>query len=406
VPDQYDWDVWSADEDDTLPHSYVYHRDVSLQAGRTYHFLTRNLQPVTPAHADPVMYLVRGNDIVAFNDDYVGYASEIIYTPPAADITRLAPDDDYTGRASDTGLGSDVIYREPVADTYRLVIRAFTTATPGFCDVYQGVDGAPPALLDSNVMFGGTYVWVRWKLGEWFETGSVRDVVIDLDGDPFTGTISGGGSSGSGSSGGGSSGDGSDPYLFLIYPESAVGSKMYWDDDGAGFPNSAIVPEFGGTGTVILGSYSRYTSGRCRLALVGQSYKAPWMSPAPWSFGGESVAGTPTVTKYLEELERQKPALNELNPNERDQRVLELQRTMLSEEEIRRQAAPMPAVSTELVRRQQILLDRHGEMERDLAQMSYDERAARLAHVKRETMGTEYSEPVGPSPSQTEEKSR
>jgi hypothetical protein len=32
-------------------------------------------------------------------------------------------------------------------------------------------------------------------------------------------------------------------------------------------------------------------------------------------------------------------------------------------------------------------------MEEDLVQMSYDERAAKLAHVKRETMGREYSEP-------------
>ena len=30
------------------------------------------------------MYLVLGNDIVAYNDDYTGLASEIIYTPSAA----------------------------------------------------------------------------------------------------------------------------------------------------------------------------------------------------------------------------------------------------------------------------------------------------------------------------------
>jgi hypothetical protein len=377
VPDQYDWGLSLGNWGSLLPHSYVYHRDVSLQAGRTYHFLTRNLQPKTSANPDPVMYLVRGNDIVAFNDDYIGLASEIIYnTPPAADISRLAPDDDYTGRASDADLGSDVIYREPVADTYRLVIRAYSTATPGFCDVYQGVDGAPPALLDSNVMFGGTYVRVRWKLGEWFETG--LDTL-------YFGTVSDGIGGGGGPAG--------DPFLFLIYPEHAVGSKMYWDDDGAGFPDAAIVPESGGTGTVILGSYSRYTSGECHLALVGESFKAPWMSPAPWAFAAEQVPRTRSVTKYLEESKRQKPALNKLSPGERDQRVLELQRSMLSEEEIRRQLAPMPTVSTELVRRQEIFLERHGQMERDLMQMSYDERAAKLAELKRETMGREYSEP-------------
>jgi hypothetical protein len=359
VPDQYDWGLLFGDEDYQLPHSYVYRRDESLQAGTTYHFQTRNLQPLTSANPDPVMYLVRGNDIVAFNDDYTGLASEIIYTPT-------------------------------VADTYRLVIRAFTTATRGLCDLYRGVGGAAPSLLESNVIFGGTYVSVRWKLGEWFETG--RPVVV--------------GQGGGGVNVGTVSGDAPDPYLFLIYPDSAVGSKMYWNDDGAGFPDSKIVPPSGGTGTVILGSYSRYTGGECRLALVGQSYKAPWMSPAPWASVTEQVPRTPTVTKYLEQLKRQKPALKKLSPDKRDKRVLELQRRMLSEEEVRRQVAPMPAVSPELVRRQELFLERHTQMEKDLVQMSYDERAAKLAQVKRESMGRDYSEPEEPLPPEGEAKSR
>ena len=351
MPDQYDWGLWPGSGRWQLPHSYVYRRDVSLQAGTTYHFLTRNLGSGWFGHPDPVMYLVRGNDIVAFNDDYVGYASEIIYTPT-------------------------------VADTYRLVIRAFTTATPGFCDVYQGVGGAAPSLLDSNVMFGGTYVWVRWKLGEWFETG--------LDTLYFTTN--------------GSGGPAGDPYLFLIYPDSAVGSKMYWNDDGAGFPDSKIVPPSEGTGAVILGSYSRYTPGECALALVGQSYKAPWMSPAPWASVAEQLPRTPSVTKYMEELQRHKPALDKLSPDERDQEVLELQRRMLPEEEIRRQRPRLSAVSTELVRRQEIFEERYRQLEKDLVQMSYDERAAKLAHVKRETMGREYSEPEGPPLPEDEER--
>jgi hypothetical protein len=234
-------------------------------------------------------------------------------------------------------------------------------------------------LLESNVPFAGTYVWVRWKLGEWFETGAGRDVVVDVGGDPFTGTITGGGSS--------------DPYLFLISPESAVGSKMYWDDDSAGSRQSKIVPQSGGTGTVILGAWSRYTGGQCRLALVGQSYKAPWMSPAPWAYVDEEVPRPASVTRYLEELEMQKPALNELSPDERDRQVLELQRRLLSEEEIRRQVAPVRAVSTELVRRQELFSERYSELEQDLVQMSYEDRAAILAQVKRESMGREYSEP-------------
>jgi hypothetical protein len=354
VPDQYDWGLWSGGRQ-RLPHSHVYRRDVSLQAGTTYHFQTRNLQPLTSANPDPVMYLVRGNDIVAFNDDYTGLASEIIYAPTAA-------------------------------DTYRLVIRAYATATPGFCDVYRGVGGAAPSLLDSNVMFGGTYVSVRWKPGEWFETGLAT---LSFSADGF-----------------GGGGPAADPYLFLIYPDSAVGSKLYWNDDGAGFPHSKIVPPSGGTGTVILGSYSRYTGGESRLALVGQSYKAPWMSPAPWASVAEQVPPTPTVTKYLEELERQKPALEKLSPDKRDERVLELQRRMLPEEEIRQQRPQMFSMSTELVRRQETFVERCTQMERDLEQMSYDERAAKLVQVKRETMGREYSEPEEPLPSEGEEKGR
>ena len=48
MPDQYDWGLWFGDENYQLPHSYVYRRDVSLQAGTTYHFQTRNLRPLRP----------------------------------------------------------------------------------------------------------------------------------------------------------------------------------------------------------------------------------------------------------------------------------------------------------------------------------------------------------------------
>jgi hypothetical protein len=120
------------------------------------------------------------------------------------------------------------------------------------------------------------------------------------------------------------------------------------------------------------------------------------MSPAPWAYVDEEVSLPASVTRYMAELERQKPALNALSPDERDQRVLELQRRMLSEEEIRRQVAPMPAVSAELVRRQELFSERYSKLEEDLARMSYDERAAQLAQVKRESMGREYSEPEAP----------
>jgi hypothetical protein len=53
----------------------------------------------------------------------------------------------------------------------------------------------------------------------------------------------------------------------------------------------------------------------------------------------------------------------------------------------------MRAVSTELVRRQKLFSERYSQMEQDLVQMSYEDRAAKLAQVKRESMGREYSEP-------------
>lgn len=339
MPDQYDWGLWPSRV--VLPHSHVYRRVRTLQGGTTYHFQTRNLQRLTSANPDPVMYLVRGNDIVAFNDDYTGLASEIIYTP------------------TDT-------------DSYRLIIRAYSTATPGVCDVYEGAGGAQPTQLDSNVYFGGTYVSVRWKQGEWFETG--------------VGTLYF-------SAGIGSSGSASDPYLFLIYPDRTVGGKMYWDDDGAGSLQSKIVPPDGGTGVVILGSYARYTDGDCRLALVGQSYKAPWMSPAPWASVPEPAAPTPSAAKYTKELQRQKRSLSKLSQDERDQRVLALQRELLPEEEVRRQLPHRRAVDPELVRRQKIFLEGWSEMEKDLDEVAYDERGAKLAHLKREALGMEYSEP-------------
>jgi len=355
MPEQYEWGLWRGNESYSLPHSYVYRKDVGLLAGTTYHFQTRNVRSGWFGRPDPVMYLVRGNDIVGFNDDYTGLASEIIFTPT-------------------------------VADTYRLVIRAFTTATPGYCDLYQGVGGAAPSLLESDVMFGGTYIWVRWKLGEWFETG--RSVIVFLSEWDARGSVP------------------ADPYLFLIYPDSAVGSQMYWDDDSAGSLNSKIVPPSGGTGTIILGSYSRYSGGECALGLVGQSYKAPWMSPAPWASVAEPVVLTPTVTKYIKELERRKPTLEKLSPDERDEQVLDLQRTLLSEEEIRQQRSPVPAVSTELVHRQDDFLEHYSQMERDLVEMSYHERAATLAQMKRETLGREYSEPEKPPLREGEEENR
>ena len=130
------------------------------------------------------MYLVRGNEIVADNDDYTGLASEIIYTPTAT-------------------------------DTYRLVIRAYTTSTPGVCDLFQGVDGAPPTQLEGNITFAGDLRPSALETGRMVRNRpacgrQLRRVQCQHGGPSEASVVTG-------------------PIhnLFLIYPNSAVGSKMY-----------------------------------------------------------------------------------------------------------------------------------------------------------------------------------
>ena len=108
----------------------------------------------------------------------------------------------------------------------------------------------------------------------------------------------------------------------------------------------------------------------------------------------------------MKELQRQKASLRKLSQHERDQRVLALQRELLPEEEIRRQLSLRGAVSPELVRRQKVFLERFSEIEKDLEEISYDQRGAKLAHLKQESMGREYSEPKAPLPPEGEEGGR
>jgi hypothetical protein len=284
------------------------------------------------------MYVVHGNAIVAYNDDYTGLASAIIYTPT-------------------------------ISGSYRLIIRAYTTSTAGYCDLYQGVNGAPPSLLEKEVFFGGTYVHTRWKADEWFQTKN-RLNFVTTDGFNDGGWHA------------------EDPYLYLIYD-----GMMFWDDDGAGHLDSKIVPPSSGTGTVIVSSYSHYTEGECALALVNTSFLAPWLSPAPWSRKLAPVHMTDRANKYIAELQRLKPALERLSPNERDQKVLELQRGTLSEEEIRVQTAPRVPATLDFIRRQEQFLGQYKQLEPSLQKMADADRVERLVRLKRDTMGEEYSEP-------------
>jgi len=202
-------------------HSYVYRRWENLDAGRLYHFETRNLRKIYSlfqANPDPVMYLVRGNEIVARNDDYSGLASSIIYSPT-------------------------------ISGSYLLMIRAYRTMTMGKCDLYRGVDGAAPTRIHQDLTFGGHRVKARWKSGESFETR--------LDG-------------GSG-----------DTYLYVIDGDY-VGGHLYRDDDSGSGLCSKITPGDSGEGNVIVGSYSSSSQGYCRLYLFYKSYILPYDDQWPW----------------------------------------------------------------------------------------------------------------------------
>lgn len=324
-----------------IPCTVVYRRFFTLNAGSVYHFQTRNLRPLFGGpEPDSFMYLLQGNTIVAYNDDYTGLASEIIHTAAT------------TGR-------------------YQVVIRAYTTSTPGLCDLYQGVDGAAPTLIERDIKFAGTYVRVRWHAGEWFET--TTPLVFGT----------------SGTATGGTAPIPVDTYLYLLIG----GGQMLWDDDSGEGLDSKLVPASGGSGTLIVGSYSRYTEGTCDLALVNSDFVSPWLSPAPWSRTPVPIALTPSMKKYAKELQSAKKALDGLNPGERDEKVLALQRRLLSEDEIRLQAAPPPHFTVDLVDRQKRFLASCAKVQKSLERMPYAERSAKLMTMKRDAMGAEYSEP-------------
>lgn len=118
-----------------ISHTYVYRRRFSLNAGVQYIWETRDLRAPIFHSCDTYMYLVRGNTIVAKNDDYNGLASLIAYVPT-------------------------------VSGTYYLIIRAYSKYTSGTCDVYKSVGGGSPSRIDNDVKFGGYPVSAHWKADE------------------------------------------------------------------------------------------------------------------------------------------------------------------------------------------------------------------------------------------------
>lgn len=238
-------------------HRYVYRRFEQLNAGTAYHFQTRNLRNVfwlQGSPADPFMYIVNMNDdIVAYNDDYTGLASEIFFTPS-------------------------------VTGTYRLIIRSYNTDRPGICDLYRGTNGTPPLLVESDIYFWGVSSYRQWNQGDVFET-----------------TNSGG-----------------DPYLYIF-----SGNKLYRDDDSGAGLNPRWVAPSAGSGIVTLGSYSRWTEGSCDLCI-----DPPGLRPQT----AEATGTTPGEEEFTSQLLESKEDLEPLEPCDRDDRVAELQKKLLSDE--------------------------------------------------------------------------
>ena len=316
-------------------HRYVYRRSIDLARGVSYNFQTRNLRDVfwfQSAPADPVMYLVKpnSNEIVARNDDYNGLASEIFYT---ADSSQ----------------------------TYTLVIRARTTATPGYCDIFGRVAGGSFLRVDRDALFFGVRHPAQWNAeGQVFETTN-------------------------------STGD---PYLIFIIGDFA-GGDMYFgpgvDDAGTGLNSKFVTPAPSGPGTasglIILGSYSRWTEGNCDLCTPDLDGAASHGPSRPGRSEREHDAESLPMRRFTAAMKEQKEDLESLEPGERDKRVAELRQSTLSEEERRLQTVPVPQATPDLPRGYADYLRRYKDLAPELKDLSYIERSQKLAALKERTVG-------------------
>jgi hypothetical protein len=308
-------------------HRVVFRRTENLVAGRIHHYRITNLRDLfifQSAAADPVMHIIdANNDIVRENDDFSGLASEIIFTPT-------------------------------VSGPVTLIIRAFSTKTPGRCNLEKGLDGAPPSVINSNLIFFGVTTDAAWNAGDVFSTSN-------------------------------STGD---PFFFL----RATGNKMFRDDDSGPGLNSRFVAPSAGSGRVILGSFSLATEGVCDLCLdagAGPQVLTPNLSERPSEFERERERkpGSPEMERYISELQDAKPELEALEPEDRENRVVEIQKRILSEEERQSLALPAPQASADFCRLQDIYLQQYNELRPELDKLSYEDRAERVAALKTRIVG-------------------
>lgn len=310
-------------------HRFVFRRTEMLIGGRIHHYRItglRNLYTFQGASADPVMHIVAPDGtVLAENDDFTGPASEIIFTPATS------------GPAT-------------------LIIRPFSTKTPGVCDLDKGLDGNPPTRLTTGLTFNGVTAFAAWNAGDVFQA-------VTSTGDPM---------------------------LFV----RTNANTMFIDDDSGPGLNPRFSAPIGGVGRVILGSFSLSSEGVCRFSLepaAGELTLAFNLSERPDEHPRrpqDEPAMTPQMERYVAKLLESKEMLEALEPSEREQRVVELQEEFLAEDERRPMVLPAPQATADFVRLQRLYLERYKEVERELAELSYEERAARVSALKAHIVGS------------------
>lgn len=214
-----------------------------------------------------------------------------MYVVRTSDNHIVAKNDDYNG------LASLIAHVPATSGSHLLLIRAYSKYSAGTCDLYESIEGGSPQRIENNVKFGGTPVSAHWKSDERIET--------------------------TGATG--------DTYLYLIH-----GNTVLRNDDGGAGLHSKIQPGYSGYGTVVVGSYSRYSEGTTRLCNYYQSY----LDNPGEEDEDQPVSISKAMGQFQKELARNKDAWEELAPDEREENIKRLRDKILGPDDIEQMQAP------------------------------------------------------------------
>jgi hypothetical protein len=266
------------------------------------------------------------------------------------------------------GLDSDIVFQAPASGNFRLIIHAFATPSAGFTTVLHSVNGGPPGILATNAKFAGTKILTDWNSGIRFETAgtSQADPVLLL----FEGTSNN---------------------SALTFSDDLVGARGVAQTalDSRIFPtapsNGLLTDD--ASSFAILGAFSQFTEGEKVLCQSFRSWMSPLMSPPRDVAKPAPRIDTPEMHKYELEYLRLKPKFVEMKPDERDAAILKLQRDTLPESQIRTLSAPPSFATAAFVAAQNAYLENVKRQEKELIAMNPSERSKALTKMKAETMG-------------------